>query len=155
MSLTFKRFNMGKVMVFLVSFCQRSPLVRFLCRFTVYHVWQLRDFFLSVSMSWLLFPRFARQNTHPDLGHVKTHTTNSRWLFHGEETSGCPKVVRKFSEQVSVARLEKDTVDGSEIRPTTCKYWDDTWYVKKPCKWWDRLPTSTGDRRISSINVSP
>ena len=23
---------------------------------------------------------------------------------------------------------------------------------KKSCKWWDKLPTSTGDRRISSIN---
>ena len=31
-----------------------------------------------------------------------------------------------------------DTVDGAEIpRPTT-------WDVKKPCKWWDKLPTSTG-----------
>ena len=39
----------------------------------------------------------------------------------------------------------RDTVDASEIQTTT---WDAT----KPCKSWDKLPTSTGDRRISCIN---
>ena len=42
-----------------------------------------------------------------------------------------------------------DTVDGSEIpRPTTLAY-----YTKKPCKEWDiRLPTSTGDPRIPTLD---